>query len=84
MVREIDYFDLAIVDPPYFNGPQKLGYYRNGEKKISKIKGVHSGGYWVNSGYDEIGDWKVPGNEYFHELKRVSNHQIIWGINYYW
>ena len=23
-------FDLAIVDPPYFEGPNKPGFYRNG------------------------------------------------------
>lgn len=27
-------FDLAIVDPPYFDGPNKLGYY--GTSKSSK------------------------------------------------
>jgi len=78
-----NYFDWAITDPPYFNGPQKLGYYRNGESKVSKIKGVHSGGYWVNGGYDPIGEWAVPKQDYFDELKRVSKNQIIWGINYY-
>ena len=78
-----NYFDWAITDPPYFDGPQKLGYYRNQETKVSKIKGVHSGGYWVNGGYDPIGEWKVPGKEYFDELKRVSRNQIIWGFNYY-
>lgn len=25
----------------------------------------------------------VPDHEYFIELKRVSKHQVIWGINYY-
>ena len=77
------YFDLAIVDPPYFNGPQKLGYYRNGESKVSRVKGWASGGYWVKGGYQPIGDWKIPGSDYFKELKRVSKDQIVWGINYY-
>ena len=78
-----DYFDLAITDPPYFNGPEKLGYYRNGESKVSRVKGWASGGYWVKGGYKEIGEWKVPSNDYFEELIRVSKEQIIWGINYY-
>jgi len=26
----------------------------------------------------------IPGDEYFTELFRVSQHQIIWGANYYW
>ena len=78
-----NYFDLAITDPPYFNGPEKLGYYRNGESKVSKVKGWASGGYWVKGGYKEIGEWVIPKQDYFTELKRVSKHQIIWGINYY-
>lgn len=80
---EDNYFDIAIVDPPYFNGPEQLGYYRNGESKVSKVKGWASGGYWVRGGYDEIGEWSVPTKQYFDELKRVSKEQIIWGINYY-
>jgi site-specific DNA-methyltransferase (adenine-specific) len=68
------YFDLAIVDPPYFNGPQKLGYYGNG--------------YYSNTGvkrkpYEKIGCWNIPEDRYFQELLRVSMHQIIWGINYF-
>ena len=31
------YFDLAVVDPPYFSGPERRGYYGC---KSSKI-GVH-------------------------------------------
>lgn len=27
------YFELAIVDPPYFDGPQKTGYYK-GTKQV--------------------------------------------------
>jgi len=68
-----NHFDLAIVDPPYFNGPQKLGFYGG---KCSNI-GVDRGGY------EKLGTWDVPDEVYFDELLRVSKHQIIWGINYY-
>ena len=67
------YFDLAIVDPPYFSGPDKFGYY--GER-VSSV-GVK------RDAYPKIGTWEVPGAEYFKELFRVSQHQIIWGCNYY-
>ena len=30
-------FDLAIVDPPYFDGPNKLGYY-GAVKSKTKVK----------------------------------------------
>ncbi|MCK5601325.1 site-specific DNA-methyltransferase [Candidatus Pacearchaeota archaeon] len=66
-------FDLAIVDPPYFNGPDKLGYYG---ARISPV-GVD------RPGYKKTEDWDVPGEDYFKELIRVSKEQIIWGINYY-
>lgn len=66
-------FDLAICDPPYFDGPNKLGYYG---ASVSSV-GVN------REGYKKTKDWDVPGQDYFDELKRVSRHQIIWGINYF-
>lgn len=66
------YFALAIVDPPYFDGPQRLGYYG---KEVSS-KGV-------TRGYQKVGHWDLPTASYFAELRRVSQHQIIWGCNYY-
>lgn len=66
-------FDLAVVDPPYFDGPQKLGFY-GGRKSRCGVD---------RNGYKKIGEWVVPGEEYFAELARVSKHQIIWGINYF-
>jgi len=68
-----NFFNLAIVDPPYFDGPQKLGYY--GARVNSR--GVK------NPQYDKIGTWDIPSKDYFDELYRVSKHQIIWGCNYY-
>ena len=64
-------FDLAITDPPYFNGPQKKGYYK-GNNQIADV-----------GDYKKLEPWKVPEQDYFDELKRVSKNQIIWGINYY-
>lgn len=68
-----NYYDLAPVDPPYYDGPNKLGYYG---ARISR-DGVHC------KEYKKIGSWDVPDEKYFKELCRVSKHQIIWGINYY-
>lgn len=66
-------FKLAIVDPPYFTGPEKRQYY--GQKVSSK--GVKRIDYPVTE------TWQIPGDEYFNELFRVSENQIIWGCNYY-
>lgn len=65
-------FDLAIVDPPYFDGPQKQDYY-TGTKQRAKTKR-----------YKKLDNsWQIPLEDYFVELKRVSKNQIIWGINYF-
>ena len=71
---EDNYFDLAIVDPPYgisfgtFNRTNKTS---DGTRiKANKYK---------NSNWDD----EIPTDEYFIELKRVSKNQIIWGGNYF-
>jgi site-specific DNA-methyltransferase (adenine-specific) len=61
------YFDLAIVDPPYGIGANKMTL-GNGKKKI--YRGIND---W---------DKTIPKKEYFDELFRVSKNQIIWGGNY--
>ena len=67
-----NYFDLAVVDPPYFSGPERRGFYGS---KVSKI-GVHRD-------YPISPAWIRPGPEYFRELLRVSRHYIVWGCNYF-
>lgn len=61
------YFDLAIVDPPYGIGAEKM---QRGNSKIKPDKSKN----WDN---------EVPNQEYFNELFRVSKNQIIWGGNYF-
>lgn len=65
-------FDLAVVDPPYFSGPERRGYYGS---RVSKI-GVHRD-------YPVTPQWDIPGREYFDELRRVAKHYIVWGCNYF-
>jgi site-specific DNA-methyltransferase (adenine-specific) len=66
---EDNYFDLAIVDPPYgININVSIGR-RKGDKKSSYHK-------------FEGNDSSIPSKEYFNELFRVSKNQIIWGGNY--
>jgi site-specific DNA-methyltransferase (adenine-specific) len=68
-----NYFDLAVVDPPYGIGidGQKKSINLNNPKanrKEHKFKG------WDN---------EIPTAEYFAELWRVSKNQIVWGANYF-
>lgn len=72
MMREFPdkHFELAIVDPPY-------GIGKDGQ---SESEGAHGG----RKAHTYKGwDLKPPSQEYFSELKRVSQNQIIWGANYY-
>lgn len=65
-------FDLAIVDPPYFSGPERRQFYG---KKISSIG--------VSRLYAKSEKWQVPTAEYFDELRRVAKKYIVWGCNYF-
>ena len=67
-----NYFDVAIVDPPYGIGDTFIGF-SSGAKK-GKLERVHKEMKW---------DDNIPSDEYFAELKRVSKKQIIWGANYF-
>jgi len=63
-----NYFDLAIVDPPYGIGAENhAGNADNGWKQWDKKS-------WDNA---------IPTAEYFEQLFRVSKNQIIWGGNYF-
>ena len=72
-----NYFDLAIVDPPYgINADlnqNDLGGKKGFTKNAGKYKKYHSTN-WDN---------EVPKELYFKELFRVSKNQIIWGGNYF-
>ena len=70
-------FDLAIVDPPYgINADKK----NNGENSDNhkRMSLAH-----INEFKKTSWDNAIPSDKYFSELKRVSNHQIIWGANYF-
>lgn len=63
-----NYFDLAVVDPPYgININPNMGRKKWQKKRHKKIS-------WDN---------EIPPQEYFDELFRVSKNQIIWGGNYF-
>lgn len=63
-----NFFDLAIVDPPYGIGDKFKGG-KSGKMQFNEV---------VNKGWDN-----VPEKIYFEELFRVSKNQIIWGGNYF-
>lgn len=84
-----NYFDIAIVDPPYGGGSDEYDatLQRFGGKfdkyKTPVIDCTRTGAGW-NKHDKNIVAWDVaPGKEYFDELFRVSKAQIIWGGNYF-
>jgi site-specific DNA-methyltransferase (adenine-specific) len=61
-----NYFDLAIVDPPY--GIARFGNRVELSNRLCKSA--------------KLNEWDIkPNKEYFSELFRVSKYQIIWGAN---
>lgn len=66
-----NYFDLAIVDPPYGGGNHQMNNLR-------------TAGAWAAKYGKKINEWdKPPTKEYFKELFRVSKNQMVWGANYF-
>lgn len=61
-----NYFDLAIVDPPY--GIARFGNRVELSNRLCKSA--------------KLNEWDIkPSEEYFNELFRISKFQIIWGAN---
>ncbi len=82
-----NYFDLAIVDPPYGIGEDgKSNHSRGSSANANKFKGTrNTTGIGVSSTKFTPKEWdRVPPNEeYFKELIRVSKNQIIFGANHF-
>lgn len=66
------YFDLALVDPPYFSGPEKREYYG---QRVSSLG--------IKRMYRKCDAWVLPKIDFFEEVKRVSKFYIFWGCNYF-
>ena len=68
-----NYFDLAIVDPPYGSDNIKGGYSSGKRGGIAKQK-KYNNALWLQ---------EKPSKLYFKELLRVSKNLIIWGANHF-
>lgn len=64
-----NFYELAIVDPPYGIGEDGGQARTRGSKRTNGEK----------KGWDN----QRPNAKYFAELQRVSKNQIIWGGNYF-
>lgn len=72
-------FDLAIADPPYGRGEHGgIDRSHGVRQKNGAVLAVAGDGY-ARKAWDD-----APASaEFFTELRRVSRHQIIFGVNYY-
>ena len=70
-----NYFDLAIVDPPYGIGVDGAIHIRKPDRPST----------WDMVEKYEKKDWddEIPKAEYWEQLLRVSQNQIVWGGNYF-
>lgn len=72
-----NYFELAIVDPPYGIGADIKNNGKNSDshekKSLAKIN------VYKKTNWDNV----IPDELYFKELFRVSKKQIVWGANYF-
>lgn len=66
------FFQLAICDPPY-------GIGHDGQRKRVHNNPKHNRKFHARKGWDR----EPPPPEYFRELERVSENQIIFGGNYF-
>lgn len=86
-------FDLAVVDPPYGIGVDRqsngagtgVSPENNTAAKLKKnrLKGSGKLKNRALNVFDTSWDCSPPGEEYFQELFRVSENQVIWGGNYF-
>ena len=76
-----NYFDLAIVDPPYGIGADKA--QNNAAMQRIKAEGKSKAGRGWKLYADTDWDNETPNAEYWQELFRVSKNQIVWGGNYF-
>ena len=70
-----NFFDCAIIDPPYGIKINKMNFVKSGAVKV--------GGAYRNDYTDHPTDWDENGLglEQFKEIQRISKNQIIFGAN---
>ena len=89
------HFSLAIVDPPYGINAPKMSMGSGASKDAGEYgTAVRLRKGRLNQGAGRLAgrilnqadcswDAEPPGEEYFRELMRISQNQVIWGGNYF-
>lgn len=77
------HFGLAVCDVPYGIGVGNMAYLKEMKTTVRQKNGTKMNGNRNKKPYTQK-EWdsKPPPQEYFDELRRVSKHQIIFGVEY--
>lgn len=77
------YFDYVIDDIPYGLNVGKMAYLTEKKTLVKQKNGTKSNPRKSKKAYTpKEWDLKVPEQSYFDEMKRISKHQIIFGVEY--
>lgn len=76
-----EYFDLGLIDVPYGKNVAKMPFTQETNRPCRQKNGSS---IIVQKEAYKVKEWdnKVPNQDYFNELFRVTKHQIIFGIDY--
>ena len=77
------YFDYVVDDVPYGINVGKMAFLSETKTTVKQKNGVRLNPNKNKKGYT-ISDWDLaaPPQAYFNEMKRISKHQIIFGVEY--
>lgn len=77
------YFDLAVCDIPYGINLGNMAFLKEQKTLVKQKNGTKLNPRKKSKIYTQK-DWdlETPTQEYFNELKRISKHQIIFGVEY--
>lgn len=80
---EDGHFDLAVCDIPYGIDVANMAFLKKVKTTVKQKNGTRLNGN-TNKKAHSFKDWdkEPPPQEYFDELKRISKHQIIFGVEY--
>lgn len=78
-----NHFDLALCDIPYGIDVANMAFLKEVKTTVKQKNGTRLNGN-TNKKVHTFKDWdkQPPPQEYFDELKRISKHQIVFGVEY--
>lgn len=77
------YFDIAVVDVPYGINVANMAFLKETKTTIKQKNGTRLNPNKNKKVYTQKNwDNEPPTQQYFDELRRVSKHQIIFGVEY--